>query len=179
MKKILSSIGIVAVMLFSGCSSSSTPEPKVFNEEVPEWVYGKYPKDNYIYGVGSSKFRKGMFNLTRTEAMNNARVDLSSTIKTKVKSKIENFVRTTGTGDNETIDKVFTNVSKTISKNTLTGSELQSVWKTNDTFFVLLRISKDNVDNIVDSSMKSSFKNDYSLWQEFKAKQALDSLDKE
>jgi len=192
MKKILTITTIIAgSLLISACSSTKETgikkefkikECQIDGKEAPKWVCGQYVNDEYIRGVGSAPLRPGLTNLTRQEAMNNARVDLSQTIETKIKNKVESFVRSTGYGKNESVDKVITNVSKSITKLTLRNSTQESMWQGNTEMFILVRVPKESVKNAEKGAIegiKSSFKNDNALWQEFKAKQAQKDLDNE
>ncbi len=174
-----------AAILMVGCTSTPKIEKLVSGkciidgDSAPEWVCGNIKlKDKYA-DVGSAKLTQAGYNFARTEAITNARAALSNQINVLVKAKTENFLRTTGIGKSETIDKVTTSITKQVSKNTLRGSAQEAMWKGKTELFVLVSVPKKSVIENTKNSLKTSFKNDNALWQEFKAKQSLDSLDKE
>lgn len=183
MKKTL--LAISAVVLFVGCSSTPKVEKPISDEciidgtSAPAWVCGNIDSKDKYSEVGSAKLSQAGYNFTRTAALTNARAALSNQINVLVKAKTENFLRTTGIGDSETIDKVTTSVTKQVSKNVLLGSKQEAMWQGKTELFVLVSVPKKSVIENTKSTLKTSFKNDNALWQEFKAKQSLDSLDKE
>ena len=185
MKRNLKNIILSGILLsFLGCSSTPKAEiasPKrnciVDNKQAPNWVCGVVPQDENLYGIGASKNRENMFNFSRTEAVTNARVDLSHSIETEVKSKVESFVRATGTSD-ESMDRVFTTVSKSLSHQILSGSVQSDLWTSDKQIFVLVKVPKQNIDKSI-KKFQSSYKNDDKLWQQFQSKQSLESLEKD
>ena len=185
MKKFAFATVIGTALLFSACSKTPEPEqPKSGNciidgREAPKWVCGNYQNDDSYYDVGVAEKSKAGFGFTRKIALADARSNLAQQIETLVKDKVETFVRSTGTGDNETVDKVATAVSKQVAKVALNGSKQVAMWQTDNSLFVLVKIDKKNIAKEVVNKVKTSFKNDEALWQQFQAKQSLESLEKE
>ena len=97
---------------------------------------------------------------------------------------METFTRSTGAGSSETVDQVATAVSKQVAKVTLRGSKQVDAWTApSGTLYVLVAVPEKEVNaaakKAVKEAVKTSFKNDQALWQQFQSKQALESLDKE
>ena len=188
MKKNILVIATTAILstLIMGCASSTEPKAPISGECVidgssaPKWVCGTLNHDKDTYSdVGSAKLSVGGYNFTRTVAITNARAALSSQIEVLVKAKTENFMRSTGLGSSETIDKVSSSVTKQVSKNVLVGSTQEAMWQGKTELFILVSIPKKSVLDTAKLSVKTSLRNENALWQQFQAKQSLDNLDKE
>jgi hypothetical protein len=191
MKKIFKTTAIIAAatLAFSGCSDKK-PEPKkeapanIFqckqeNVLAPKWTC--IPEvDGYYAGVGvAEKSAAGIAHMRRVALMN-GRSDLAQQIQTQVKDKIEGFTRATGNGSAETVDKVTTAVTKQLAKVDLKGSKAVDMWQApSGAIYMLVTVPKEGVNQEVKKAVKSSFKNDNALWQQFQSKQALEKLDQE
>ena len=99
-------------------------------------------------------------------------------IETKVSNMLKNFTQQTGVGNSAVVDKVTADVSKQLARQDLSGSRVINKWiSKTGTMWVLLEVNKEDLQSKVSSSVKSSFKNDEALWQQFQAKKAQDELD--
>ena len=185
--KIVVSLSLVA--LVAGCSSKEEPQPqdqlpsdfqcKQENVLAPNWTcIPDVP--GYYAGVGvAEKSAAGIAHMRRV-AMMNGRSDLAQQIQTQVKDKIEGFTRATGNGSAETVDKVSTAVTKQVAKVDLQGSKAVNMWQApSGALYMLVTVPASEVNKEVKNAVKTSFKNDEALWQQFQAKQALEQLDAE
>lgn len=192
MTKTLGSLFLAAALAatFTGCAdkkpTTSAQEDADFrcridSQLAPEWACGNASPDGAIAAVGSAPLSKLGQNFSRREAMASARSNLAQQIQTLVKDKVELFTRATGVGGAEVADKVSTQVSKQVAKVTLNGSKQMKYWQNPSTqdIYVLVGVSESAMNQEVKNSVKSSFKNDDALWQQFQSKQALESLEKE
>ncbi len=191
MTKVLSSVllaGLLAVT-FTGCADK---DPGLSEEEAdfrcridtvlaPEWACGNAMMEGAITAVGSAPLSKLGQGFSRREAMANGRSNLAQQIQTLVKDKVETFTRSTGVGGAEVADKVSTQVSKQVAKVTLNGSKQMKFWQhpDNKELYVLMGVSENDLNKEIKDQVTSSYKNDEALWQQFQAKQALESLEKE
>ena len=195
MIKTLLSIAITAfaVLTFTGCSAE--PEPAAIdaataasvNEfgckqegvDAPKWTCIPVV-DGYYAGVGiAPKSAAGMGHMRRV-ATANGRSDLAQQIQSQVKDKVEVYTGTTGNGTQETVDQVTTAVSKQLAKVDLQGSKGIDTWDApSGTLYMLVTVPASGINQTVKDTVTTSFKSDNALWQQFKSKQALDSLDKE
>jgi len=190
MKKSLKSLLLITItaLIVTGCSDKS---PQVKKESVPSFQCKQenvlaprwtcIPEvDGYYAGVGvAEKSAAGIAHMRRVALMN-GRSDLAQQIQSQVKDKIEGFTRATGNGSDETVDKVSTAVTKQLAKVTLKGSKAVDMWQApSGAIYMLVTIPEENINSEVKKAVKSSFKNNNALWQQFQAKQALDQLDKE
>jgi hypothetical protein len=193
MIKMIRNLALIAAVTASmtGCSDKE-PESKKYNPtfkcqqegvDAPRWTC--IPEvEGYYAGVGvAEKSAAGIAHMRRVALMN-GRSDLAQQIETKVKDKMEGFTRATGNGSAETVDKVTTAVTKQVAKVDLKGSKAMDMWNApSGAIYMLVTVPEANVNEAVKNAYKkavdSSFNNDNALWQQFKSKQALESLDKE
>ena len=188
MIKTISSIAFVALMAtaITGCSDKD-PKPdenadfRCMQENVlaPSWTCIPSVEGGYA-GVGiAEKSAAGAAHMRRV-ALANGRSDLAQQIQTLVKDKIELFTRATGNGSKEVVDKVSTAVTKQVAKVDLAGSKAVQQWNApSGAMYLLVTVGESQINQEVKNSVKTSFKNDEALWQQFQAKQALESLEKE
>jgi hypothetical protein len=116
----------------------------------------------------------------RRIATANGRSDLAQQIESQVKDKVEIYTSTTGNGAQETVDQVTTAVSKQLAKVDLQNSKGIDTWNApSGALYMLVTVPQSNINKEVKESVKSSFKSDNALWQQFKSKEALESLDRE
>ena len=185
MKKVLFTISAATMIMMSGCSSKSEVAVQVAPAEIknelsgaPKWVLS--PSDEKgINSAGSAKVGKGGTQFAITEAEANARDSMARQMQVKVSNMVKNFTQQTGVGDGQTVDKVVSSVSKQITQQELMGTQRKEVWVSpSGELWVLMSMSEQSV-LAVKNAIKSSFKNDDALWQQFQAKKAQDELDSE
>jgi len=189
MIKTLSSIalaGLIAATI-TGCGGE-TPAPKQAEPDfrchqenvlAPKWTCVPMVEGAYA-GVGvAQKSAAGMGHMRRV-ALANGRSDLAQQIKSQVKDKVETFTRATGAGDKETVEKVTMAVSKQVAKVDLKGSKAVDSWTApSGSLYLLVTVPEAVVNKKVKEAVKTSFKNEEALWQQFQSKQAQDGLEKE
>jgi len=189
MIKTISSITLAALLSLTITGCSGEPEVKKTEEAsfackqdgqlAPKWTCVPMV-DGYYAGVGVAKKSSAGIGHMRRVALANGRSDLAQQIESQVKDKVETFTRTTGNGDSETVDQVTTAVSKQLAKVDLQGSKAIDAWSSNvGTLYLLVTVPQENVNTEVKNAVKTSFKNDNALWQQFQSKNALEELEKE
>jgi len=112
MKKLISSFGLVSIILFTGCFSTSgqvgIEYTKVSQNEMPSWYLNPKTKDGlYLYGIGEGE------NLE--EAIKSALTNISSNLSTTISS--------TSRLKKESILKYREYVSKEVSEETISKTE--------------------------------------------------------
>lgn len=189
MIKTLSSIalaGLVAATI-TGCGGAK-PEPKQEEPDfrckqenvlAPQWTCVPMAEGAYA-GVGIAQKSGAGMGFMRNIATANGRQDLAQQIQTQVKAKVEAFTRATGVGSNETVDSVATSVTKQVAKVDLSGSKAIDSWVApSGALYLLVTVPEAAVNKEAKEAVKTSFKNDQALWQQFQSKQALEGLEKE
>lgn len=183
MKKVIFTASAVAVLLITGCSSKAPIQvapAEIKNElaDAPKWVFNS-SNEKGISAAGSAHVGKAGIQFAITEAEANARDAMARQMQIKVANMVKNFTQQTGVGDGQTVDKVVASVSKQITQQELTGTQRKDMWiSPSGELWVLMSMSEQSV-LAVKNAIKSSFKNDDALWQQFQAKKAQDELDSE
>lgn len=190
MIKTVSKIALLGLALtFTACSDKE-PEPitkpyvatfecKQENVLAPRWTC--IPEvDGFYAGVGiANKSAAGMAHM-RKVAMMNGRSDLTQQIATQVKDKMQGFTQTTGNGKSETVDAVTKAVTDQAANVKLTNSKAVDMWNApSGALYVLMTVPESDVNGVIKNAVKSSFNNDNAKWQDFKATQAFDELNKQ
>ena len=184
-KLALMSLVAATVLLMSGCAQKTesvvAQAPSQIASEfdgAPAWVL-EAGVEGAISAVGSAKIGGAGMSFAKTEATGNGRDDLARQIQVNVSNMLKNFTQTTGVGDQQTVDKVVANVSKQLAKQDLSGSKVSKQWISKSGTLYVLVVMQDpsKVTAAVKETVKTSFKNDQALWQQFQAKKAQDELD--
>ncbi len=189
--KLIKSLGTLALAatvaaVITGCGEQPKPkqeEPDFRCKQegvlAPKWTCTPFV-DGAIAEVGTAPKTAAGVGFQRRVALANARSNLAQQIETLVKDKVETFTRSTGIGAGEAVDSVATAVSKQVAKVTLKGSKQVDMWQApSGTLYVLVAVPEKEVNAAAKKAVKTSFKNDEALWQQFQSKQALESLEKE
>ncbi|ABB43675.1 hypothetical protein Suden_0394 [Sulfurimonas denitrificans DSM 1251] len=177
---------ILLSVIIIGCSKDVEPEKrsvdfscKQENVDAPKWTCIPEVPGHYS-GVGiAEKSAAGMDHMRRV-AMANGRSDLAQQIQTLVKDKVSLYTGTTGIASSETVDKTTESVTKQVAKVNLNGSKAIDMWSApSGALYMLVTVSKESTNEQIRNNIKTSFNNDNALWQQFKAKNALEELEKE
>lgn len=108
-------------------------------------------------------------------ALTDRRNKLAQQVKTTVSQLIKKYAGTTGAGSTETVDKVYSGVTKQLTVETLTGSRpFRSSSSSAATMYVLMGVDGQAREKSVENAMRNSMKNDTALRQQLKAKRAQD-----
>ncbi|MDA7817000.1 LPP20 family lipoprotein [Sulfurimonas sp.] len=189
MIKTISSVALATIvtLIMAGCNKA---EPKPLEEEAdfrckqegqlaPKWTCVPTADDAYA-GVGVAHKSAAGMAMMRRVALANGRSDLAQQIKTLVKDKISIYTGTTGVGGSETVDQASEAVTKQVAKVDLVGSKMIDMWTApSGAIYMLVTVSSKDANKQIRENIKSSYNNERALWQQFKAKNALEGLEKE
>jgi len=185
-------ISTVAVFSLSGCfgiGSSEANEPEKSVEITtqqqdpnacyeggvlaPDWLCNP-TMEGGLAAVGSAPKNPLGRGFQQTEAMADARDALARQLGTKVKNMFKKFVRTTGVGESQTIEKVATNVSKQIASQDIEGARQVGRWVGPDgTLYLRVVLDPASIEAVksdAKNAIKTSLKNNEALYQQFVAK---------
>ena len=178
---------VLAVSLgLAACGSAPTKEQPaqvaecVFpNSEkaAPLWVCDVPVEKMVVGAVGSYPQSAAGIDFMKTQATTSARVKLAQQMKVQVKNMIKQYAEATGAGKSESVDQVYTSVTKQVSNETLVGSKLlRSAQGPDGAVYVLVGVDAAGVEKITEVAVKTSMNNDRALWQKFQASKAQDEL---
>ena len=164
-QKQVSSILLTAfiVLMVSGCGSTA---PKFFlNPPIDEDAF---------YGVGTAK--KESRSLAKKTATGRARDEVANAVEIKVNNMLKDFMQESGVGDNAQALEFTESVSKQVSSIAMKGCKIIQAEEAKDrTFYVLVQY---RLQDAIDASINEA-KKEEALFNEFKARQGFDSLEKE
>ncbi len=154
MRKQVHSIIVVlcATLILTGCSHKN-PDPDglksectIQGVEAPRWVCGLHHEANAYTGVGSAKIGALGFGFARQEALANARADLARQASLELKSRIDNYYRSTG-ADQQEAERVAEQVSHITAEATIADSKQIAYWEHPDTqtIYILVKADKKRV----------------------------------
>lgn len=188
LKMSLAAVSLSAVL--TGCMQQQAAAPAAAAEPdfrchqdgqlAPEWTCNPYLEGS-IVALGIAQPNAGADQgMQRAEAMAEGRDALANQISVKVSTLFKSFKGTTGSGADATFDKSTSKVSKQLASETLQGSRGVKTWISGKgTMFILVGVSTDAVEKGMEKAVKTSYKNDQAMYQEFKAMKAQGELDKE
>jgi ribosomal protein S20 len=147
----------------------------------PAWICNPYMEGG-LTAIGSAERSPLGEGHQRVEAESQARDSLARQLNTRVKNMFKNFSQQTGVGDNQSIEKVTTNVSKQVAKIDLSGAIPRDSWQNPKTGALYVRLvlnpaATKKVAEQVKETVKSSLRSQEHLYQQFVAKKAHEELD--
>ncbi len=112
--------------------------------------------------------------------MADARSNLAKQSSIKVNTMFKSYKGVTGSGKNATFDKASDSVSKQIASQTLSGTKVKDTWiSRSGTLYILMVVDTESVSNMMEKAVKTSFKNDEAMYQQFLASKAQGELERE
>jgi len=169
MKKII--FCFLISLTISGCGSS---KPNVGQSgDSPSWFLMPPTSSSYLYGVGMGK--KQNPSLSKKTATARARAELSQAVSVKVTTMMKDFMQESGIGENAQALEFTESVTKQVSNNVLNGSVIKKAYSAKDgTIYIMVELSLESVKN----ETLNSARKEEALFNEFKANQGFDELEK-
>ena len=154
--------------------------------DVPNWfMMTPEPDDEYaVYSTGEATSRK--MNIAMQKATQQARANLGQSINAKVQSLIESMVEEAGMGDNVQITEFYSEASKSVSNETLSGAIVIKKYPYQTSsggyrVYVLMGLKKAPFDNAASQAIVSKVKENQeeAMYATFKKTQAFNRLNEE
>jgi len=152
--------------------------------DVPNWfMMTPEPDDEYaVYATGEASSRK--MNIAMQKSTQVARANLGQSINAKVQSLVESMVEEAGMGDNTQITEFFSEASKSVSNETLSGAIVIKKYPYQTSsggyrVYVLMGLKREPFDNSVGKAIVSKVKENQeeAMYATFKKTQAFNRLD--
>jgi hypothetical protein len=175
----LALVGFLFISCASDGSSSSSNKRKGKYANVPQWFFDPNVEGG-IGSVGISKIGKAGLAFAKTDALSQARDELSRTISINVKNMIKNFTQEIGVGDDQAVDKVAQQVSKQLSSNTISNSVQKNMYINEETEEVYVHVVMDEkkYKDTLKSQILTSYKNEKAINQMIQSKIAQEDMEK-
>ena len=152
--------------------------------DVPNWfMMTPEPDDEYaVYATGEASSRK--MNIAMQKSTQVARANLGQSINAKVQSLVESMVEEAGMGDNTQITEFYSEASKSVSNETLSGAIVIKKYPYQTSsggyrVYVLMGLKREPFDNSVGKAIVSKVKENQeeAMYATFKKTQAFNRLE--
>ena len=185
-KKRILVLGIIIMsgFLIMACATPQGSQPVQTPEEaqcIPDWEVNPPSAEDGIYGSGLAKMQIAA--QSKKASDQRARDEVVMTIKVKVQTMMKDFMQQSGIGDSAQALQFSQSVSKGVSSHVLYGCKIikrkvcpDGTWHS----LALWPIGNANqLKKEIDNQTKKLVKNEYALYNEFKAKNGFADLQKE
>ena len=160
----------IIILFIVGCSSS---KPGGSSSDMPSWFLMPPNSEGFIYGVGQAN--KQNPSLSKQAATARARTEISQSVNVKVASMLKDFMQQSGVGDDAMATEFTESVTKQVTNNSLKGSTVKEAYVAKDgTMYIMVEYSM----NSLKQAAVSAAKKEEALYNEFKANQGFDELEK-
>jgi LPP20 lipoprotein len=184
MSKITNALLISTVVLgLAACAQTKKPDAVVecafpnSEKAAPLWVCDAPVEGVAVSAVGSHPKTAAGIDFMKQQAATSARVKLAQQMKVHVQNSIKQYAETTGAGDKETVDQVYTATTKQITDQSLVGTKIfRSIQGPDGAMYVLLGMDEASTQKLTESAVKTSMNNEKALWQKFQAGKAQDEM---
>lgn len=169
---------LFAAALFVGCGSS---EPAQQSSQYPDWYMSPPSSDSeYMYAIGEGTSSR--MSMARQKAKQSGMAALAGKLESEVSAMQKNFEEETTSGVNSNYSQVFTNVSKSVAQQTLSGVDIhdshvgsdQSGTKTH--VILLMRLPVGEAANSLNQALQNTLSRDEELYTKFKASKAFEDM---
>ncbi len=180
--KILTSVALLTLLTACGGKKDALVAIECAHKDAPEipapaWICNRVHAGMEASAVGFSEKLAAGPSLTETIATTNARVKLAKEIGVQVNNMVKAYIENTGLGKDQSVDRVYTSITKEITGERLVGAKVIKVTQSpKGGTYVLMGMNASSVKNAATAAIKSSMNKESALWQQFKAKKGQDEL---
>ena len=153
------------------CAGTKT----ISKSDVPDWYLNPPKYEGLFVGVGDAL--RPQMSLSKKVATNRARVEISEAVATEVKSVLKDYMQASGIGSEASALEFTESVSKSLVNTTLKGCTIEKTEIFKDRVFVMVTYDANKAREEAKAAARSEAKKEEALYNEFKARQAFDSLD--
>ena len=171
MKKLI--ILTVALSFFAGCAGSK-PKP-LTNKVLPAWYLNPPKFDDRFVGVGDAL--RPQFSLSKQVATERARVEVARAVETTITSALNDHMQASGMGAEASATEFTESVTKSLVNTTLKGCTIEKTEVFKDRVFVMVTYDANKAKEAAKATARVEAKKEEALYNEFKARQAFESLD--
>lgn len=159
MKKILSSIALIALIFSVSCSKNKNSiNPKLTGDlsDLPTWVLDPSIKDG-IGAVGISGPSTGGIKFQIPKAELDAKANIAATIQSEISRVTKNSLRSASINNNDDVEDFFAQATKEVVKNIpLSGIKRLAIFKGNDgSLYVHMALTKEDYSEFLKNSEKT------------------------
>lgn len=168
--KVLMLVAVASAAVVS-CASS----PRVNTREIPKWFLTPPSSKTEFYGTGSA--RETSLELSRSLAIADARAEVAQEVSVVVKTGITHYLQQGGSGTSQQAVNFGEEVSREVSKVSLTGCKVEKISVGKDgRVFALVSYPESSMNA---SAQQAFTRNNAAAFAQFQSDQALKALDNE
>ena len=171
MKRII--ITMCALFLLAGCASNRSGSTEYTKSNTPKWWFNPATSETHYYAFGQAT--KQNPSLAQKTATERARAEISSQVKAVVQSELRDWMQESGVGENAQALEFTENTIISVTDNAFQGAKPDKYEVAKDgTVFIRVSYPID----AVEKGLFDAAKREEALYNEFKASQAFDRLEK-
>lgn len=175
-KSIYYPLFVLFAFLAINCGSSNKDLTKVSEGEIPEWYLSLKPDPNYLQSSKTATSQD--MQLAIDKAVTDARADISRQLDVKINSLEKQFKEEVGSDANSTLLTQFTQATKTITSQEITGSDVKekkilkdgAIWRA----YVLVQYPI----GAANQTLMEQLKRNKEFYTRFQSTKAFEDLDK-
>jgi hypothetical protein len=176
---------LISVVALGIAACSTAPKKEVVadcvfpnsDKPAPLWVCDGPVDGVAVAAMGSFPKSAAGTDFMKQQAATSARVKLAQQMRVHVQNSIKQYAETTGTGDKETVDQVYTATTKQITDESLVGTKtVRSAQGPDGAMYVLIGLDEASAQKLTETAIKTSMNNERALWQKFQAGKAQDEM---
>ncbi len=160
MKKIISTISILAFCLTLACAKKDKPvtNPKLTGDlsDLPQWVIDP-AVENGVGGVGIASPSKGGIKFQIPQAELDAKANIAATIQSEISRVTKNSLRSAKINDNDDVEEFFAQATKEVVKNfPLSGVKRLHIFQGKDgTLYIHMALTDQDYSKFLEKSQKT------------------------
>ena len=178
MKKLLFlSLSLFFILSIVGCGGGDKPLPKTDTGNVPEWFMNPPEDPNYVFSAKTSTSKD--MQLALDKATTDARAEIARTIEVRIQGFQKKFDEEVGVGQDSELLQMFTQATKTVVSQSLSGSKVEKkhVEKDGNNWRAYVLVSYPI--GAANQALVNQIKQQQNMYTRFRASQAFEELEKE
>ena len=162
-----------SLLFLVGCAGSKSKP--MSNKGLPDWFLNPPKFENKFVGVGDAS--RPQFSLSKQVATERARVEIARAVETTITSALNQHMKASGLGAEASATEFTESVSKSLASTTLQGCVIEKTEILDGRVFVMVVYDANKAKEAAKAAARVEAKKEEALYNEFKARQAFDSLD--
>ena len=166
-------VSVFGLLLLAGCAGSKSAS----KSDVPDWYLNPPKYEDKFVGVGDAL--RPQLSLSKTVATARAKAEVSRVLETKMSTMVKSYLQASGLGADASALEFTEDVTKSVSSTTLKGCIIDKTEIKKGRVFVLVTYDVSEARMQAKEATRNAAKKQEALYNEFKASQGFDALDKE
>ena len=166
-------VSVFGLLLLAGCAGSKSAS----KSDVPDWYLNPPKYEDRFVGVGDAL--RPQLSLSKTVATARAKAEVSRALETKMNTMVKSYLQASGLGADASALEFTEDVTKSVSSTTLKGCIIDKTEIKKGRVFVMVTYDATEARMQAKEATRNAAKKQEALYNEFKASQGFDALDKE